>query len=72
VEGPFAGAAVFLLIVVGGLLGLALLWFWSFVTVIRRRDDWEYQNGTQLAWLLSLFFLGPLGSALYLLFGHRR
>lgn len=72
VEGAFAGAGLFVLIVVGGFLGVAALWFWAFVTVIRQRDDWEYQNGSQMAWLLTLFFLGPVGPVLYLLFGHRR
>ena len=72
VEGAFAGLGLFLLIIFAGLLATAVLWFWAFITVIQRRQDWEYQNGTQVAWLLTLFFLGPVGPVLYLLFGHQR
>jgi hypothetical protein len=71
-EGAAAGAGMFLLIVGGGMLAVIVLWFWAFITIIKQRNDWEYQNGTQVAWLLSLFFLGPVGPVLYLLFGHRR
>jgi hypothetical protein len=71
-EGAAAGAGLFLLIVFGGLLAVIVFWFWAFVAIIKKRNDWEFQNGTQVAWLLSLFFLGPVGAVLYLLFGHRR
>ena len=68
-DGMFEAGGFFVLFLVFGIGGLALM-IWALVDVVRMPNDASFKTGTQLVWVLVIVLLQGLGAIVYLLVGR--
>jgi Phospholipase_D-nuclease N-terminal len=69
-EGPRIGLPeILIVLVVLSQLGLQV---WALADVLQVREDYRFQTGTKLIWVLVVLLLGCVGALVYFMIGRPR